>query len=175
MGFDIISITNLESTVPSQDLFPFVATKCPTREHRRSPRRPLISTSCIVKFAPSPQGPLHIHSIAGGPQALDDFLEREPLSPSALPTPVGTSSRHTPIKRSSSAQAPTRAKLRASTPPASPPRGSEMAGTPPSSLTCPTRSPHNYLLQIIQEEGAPDRDSIPGSDPYTSLVPSTSR
>jgi len=32
IGFDIVSITSLESTVPSQDLLPFVATKRPTRD-----------------------------------------------------------------------------------------------------------------------------------------------
>jgi len=131
IGFDIVSITSLESTVPSQDLIPFVATKRPTREQRRSLGLPPLSTSCIVQFVPCPQGPLHIRSVAGGPQALEDFLEREPLSLSALPTPVGSSSRSTPIKRISSAQAPTRAKLRAAAPPTSPPRGKRNGGHPP--------------------------------------------
>ena len=34
LGFDTVSITNLESTVPSQDLLPIVAIKRPTREQR---------------------------------------------------------------------------------------------------------------------------------------------
>jgi len=34
LGFDIVSMPSLESTVPSQDLPPFVATKGPTREQR---------------------------------------------------------------------------------------------------------------------------------------------
>jgi hypothetical protein len=65
MGFDIVSITSLESTGPSQNLLPSVATKRPTKEQRRSLIRPPLSTSCIVQFAPSPQRPLHIRSIAG--------------------------------------------------------------------------------------------------------------
>jgi len=54
MGFDIASITSLESTVPSQDLVPFVATKRPTGEKQQSLIRPPLSTSCIVQFAPPP-------------------------------------------------------------------------------------------------------------------------
>jgi hypothetical protein len=48
LEFDIESITMLESTVPSQDLLPFVAIKRPTKELRRSLRRPPLSTSCVV-------------------------------------------------------------------------------------------------------------------------------
>ncbi len=174
LGFDIVSITSLESTISSRDLLPFVATKRPNREQRRSLRRPPFSTSCIVQFAPSPKGPLHSHSISGGSQAFDDFLERETLSLPALPTPVGTSSRSTPIKRSSSPQAPTRAKLRAAAPPTSSHRGNRNGGNLPSSPTHLTRRSHSDLLQIILEEGNPDRDSIPKSCPYASLVPPTS-
>ena len=154
----------LESTVPSQDLLPFVAIKRPTKELRRSLRRPPLSTNCVVQFAPSPQGPLHIRSIAGGPEALDAFLEREPSAQTTLPTSVGTSPRSTPIKRSSSAQAPTRAKIRAAAP--SPPRSARIGGQPPSSPARPTRGAHSDLLQIILEDGDPDRDSLPRSCPY---------
>jgi hypothetical protein len=115
-GFDIVSISSLENPTLSQDLLPFVATKRPTRAHRRSLRRPPLSTKCMVQFAPSPQGPLHIRSITGGPQALDDFLAKEHLPLSPLHPPVETSSRLTPIRRSSSAQAPTRTKRRGAAP-----------------------------------------------------------
>ena len=54
LGFDIESITRLESPIFSQDLLPFVATKRPTKEHRRSLRRPPLSTNCVVEFAPPP-------------------------------------------------------------------------------------------------------------------------
>ena len=131
--FDIVSIISLESTVPSKNLLPFVDTQRPTREQQqRFFKRPPLSTSCIVQLAPSPQGPLHMRSKAGGPQALEAFLEREPLSPSAVPTPVDTSSRSTPIKRSSSAQVPTRAKLSATALPHLSSEGQAdcLAGTP---------------------------------------------
>ncbi len=48
LGFDIESITSLESTVFSHDPLPFVTTKRPTREHRRSLRHPPLSTNCVV-------------------------------------------------------------------------------------------------------------------------------
>jgi hypothetical protein len=77
LGFDIVSITSLEDTVPTKDLQSFVTDKHPTsRAQRRAHRRPPLTTNCILQFAPSPQGPLHIRSIAGGPHALDAFLER---------------------------------------------------------------------------------------------------
>ncbi len=76
MGFDIVSITSLEVTVPTQDLLTFVATKRPTRAQRRAHQRPPLTTLCFVHIAPSPQGPLHIRSISRDPQALDTFLER---------------------------------------------------------------------------------------------------
>jgi len=52
-GFDVESINNPESTVYYPDLLHFVATKRPTREHRRSLRRPPLSTNYVVKFATS--------------------------------------------------------------------------------------------------------------------------
>jgi len=131
LGFDIESITSLEDTVPTQDLLFFVAAKRPTRAQRRDLRRPPLNTNCVVQFAPSPQGPLHIRSIAGGLQALDTFLEREPLPPPTLPTRLDTSARSTPIKRSSSAQAPTRAKLQAAAPPYLPSEGEPPRRVPP--------------------------------------------
>ena len=48
LGFDIESITSLETTVSSQDLLLFVATKRPTKIHRRSRRRIPLSTNCVV-------------------------------------------------------------------------------------------------------------------------------
>ena len=175
LGFDIVSITSLEDTVPTQNLLPFVAAKRPTSVQRRDHRRPPLTTTCVVQFAPPPQGPLHLRSIAGGPQALDTFLERGPLPPSTLPTRVDISARSTPIKRSSSAQAPTRAKLRAAAPPASPSRGNHHGGgTTPSSPARLPRRPHSNLLLIILEEGDPNRDSIPRAGPYASMVPPTS-
>jgi hypothetical protein len=63
LGFDILSITNLEDGVPTQDLLQFVTAKRPTRAQRQEYRRPLFTTPCVVQFAPSPQGPLHIRSI----------------------------------------------------------------------------------------------------------------
>jgi hypothetical protein len=168
-----VSITSLDDTVPTQNLLPLVAAERPTSAQRRDFRRPPLTTIRVVQFAPSPQGPLHIRSIEGGPQALDTFLEREPLPPPTLPLRVGTSSRSTPIKRSSSAQAPTRAKLRAATPSTSPPRGNHYGGHPPSSPSRLPRRPHSDLLQIILEEGDPDRDSIPIARPYASMVPPT--
>jgi hypothetical protein len=133
LGFDIISITSLEATVPIQDLLPFVAIKRPTRALRRAQRRPPLTTPCVVHFAPSPQGPLHIRSISGGPHALDTFLGREPLPPPALSTMVGTPSRSTPIKRSSSAQAPTRTKLNSAALPRTPAkRAPPIISSPPA-------------------------------------------
>jgi hypothetical protein len=66
--------TSLEDGVPSQALQPFVITKHPSREQRRALCMPPLSTPCLVLFAPSPQGPEHIRSIAGGAEALDAFL-----------------------------------------------------------------------------------------------------
>jgi hypothetical protein len=126
LGFDIVSISSLENSTLSQDLLPFVATKRPTRAQRRSLRRSPLSTNCIVQVAPSPQVPLHIRSIAGGPQALDDFFTKEHLPLSTLLTPIETSSRPTLIRRSSSAQSE---ELRHLPPP---PRGvAGAAGNPP--------------------------------------------
>ena len=85
-----------------------------------------------------------------------------------------TSSRSTSIKRSSSAQAKTRAKMRATNPSPSP-RGGDLRGrTPPSSLARPARRVHSDRLRIITEEADPDRDSLPRPMTYTSLVPPTS-
>ena len=170
LGFDIESITSLDDTVPTQNLLPFVAAKRPTGAQRRDLRRPPLTTACVVQFAPSPQSPLHIRYIEGGPQALDAILAREPLPSPILPKRVSTLARATPIKRSLSAQAPTRAKLRAAAPPTPTPRENHHDGHPPSSPARPPRRPQSDLLQIILEEGDPDRDSIPRIGPYASLV-----
>ena len=105
---------------------------------------------------------------------LSTLSWRGNLYPPALPTLVGSLSRSTPIKRSSSAQAPTRAKLRAVAPLTAPPRGTHHDRHPPSSPARPTRRPHSDLYQTILEEGDPDRDSIHRSGPYASLDPHTS-
>jgi hypothetical protein len=81
LGFDIILITTREDTVPTQDLLTFFTAKRPTRARRQGRQRRPLTTPCVVKFAPSPQGPLHIRSKARGPQALDTFLKMEPLPP----------------------------------------------------------------------------------------------
>ena len=111
-----MSISSQENGIPSQDLLKFVTAKRPIRTQRQDYRRPPLNTHCAVQFAPSPQGPLHIRSMAGGPQALDTFLEMELPLPPTLPIRVDTLAHSTPIKRSSSAQALTRAKLRAAAP-----------------------------------------------------------
>jgi len=146
LGFDIMSISSQENGVPTQDLLKFVTARRPTRTQRQDNRRPPLNTPCVVQFAPSPQGPLHIRSVAGGAQALDTFLERQPLPSPTLPTRVDTSARSTPIKRSSSARAPTRAKLRAAAPPSSPPRGDHHGGHPPLFPARLPRRPHSDLL-----------------------------
>ena len=174
MGFDIESISSLEDSTLTQDLLPFVSNKRPTRAQRRSLRRPPLSTNCIVYFAPSPQGPLNIRSIAGGPHALYDFLTKEPLPLATLTTPVETLLRPTPITRSSSPQAPTRTKRKAAAHHTSPQKGGRNGRQPSSSSPRPTRRPHDESLKIILEEGDPYRESIPRQDPYTSMVPPTS-
>jgi hypothetical protein len=55
-----------------------------------------------------------------------------------------------------------------------PPRGNHHGGHPPSSPARLPRRQHSDLLQIILEEGDPDRDSIPKVGPYAALVPPTS-
>jgi hypothetical protein len=71
-----------------------------------------------MQFAPSPQGSLHIRSIADGAQSLDAFLVKEALSMTTPATPAEIEPRSTRMNRSPSAQAPTRTKRYAhSTPP----------------------------------------------------------
>jgi hypothetical protein len=54
LGFDIVSITSLDDTVPTQSLLPFVAAKRPTSAQWRELRRPPLTTTCVVQFAPPP-------------------------------------------------------------------------------------------------------------------------
>ena len=111
MGFTIIVIISLDDKVPSTDLPLFVSVKRFTTQQRRKYKTPSLDTECIVQFAPSPQGTAHIRSIAGGNLALDTFLATEPQPQLAQPGPSPSSNkRSTPIKRSSSAQVPTRTK-----------------------------------------------------------------
>jgi hypothetical protein len=80
LGFDIVLITSKYDQVPSNSLQPFVTAKRLDRAQRRALRRPPLATLCTVQFAPYPQGPLHISSIAGGAQALAAFLAEEALA-----------------------------------------------------------------------------------------------
>ena len=73
-----------------------------------------------------------------------------------------------------SAQAPTRVKIRAIAPSSPSTREKSPKRAPPSSPPRPSRRAHSDLLQIILEEGDPDRDSIPRIGPYATLVPPSS-
>jgi hypothetical protein len=88
LGFDIVSITSLVDRVPSHTLQPFVTAKRLDRAQQRALRRPPLTTLCIVQFAPSPEGPLHVRSIADGARTLYAFLAKEALSVTALVTPA---------------------------------------------------------------------------------------
>ena len=116
LGFNITSINSLDEAVSSQDLQPFVTVKRLTRGQRRNIRCSPLTTNCTVRFAPSPQGPTHIRFIEGGTLALETFLATEAQPSSAMPMLASTSARFTLSKQSSSAQAPTRVKIRAKTP-----------------------------------------------------------
>ena len=110
LGFDIWSIASLEENIPSHSLQHYVSAKRLDQAQRCVLRRPHLTTRCTIPFAPSPQGPYHIRFIAGGAQALDAFLATDALSSKALDTPSKVEPSSPPIKRSSSAQAPTRNK-----------------------------------------------------------------
>ncbi len=168
-------ITSLKENVPSHLLASFVSTKRLARTRRRAIRRPPLNTRCVVIYDPSPQGPNHIRSITGGAQALDFFLANEALSLSSTNTLAVTNPRSTPIKRCSSAQAPTRIKKSKHT--SSPPPfqgGMTRDPSPPTSPARKPRRPHNNFLQIITVESDTDRESTPSPKPYTSLVLPTS-
>jgi hypothetical protein len=101
-------------------------------EQRRVLRRPPLSTLCHVHFAPSPQDPGHIRTITGVAEALDAFLEAETQPPPSLEKRTRVKSLLSPMKWSSSAQAPTCNKRRASTSLPPPPNPGERArGRPP--------------------------------------------
>jgi hypothetical protein len=144
LSFHITSITSLEENIPSHSLQPFVSAKRLIRVQRRAMLRPPLTTRCVVKFAPSPQGPRHIRTITGGSQALDNFIAAEALSSTARDTPSKVEPHSPPIKRISSAQAPTRIKRGAHspTPPLPPPERVE-TGTHPTRIPC---SPTATLL-----------------------------
>jgi hypothetical protein len=171
MGFNIVSIASLDNGVPTQNLQPFVSVKRLTTQQRRKYKQPPPTTRCLVQFAPSPQGTAHIRSIHVGSEALDIFLSTEHQSPTGPPRSATYTTRLTLIKRSSSAQAPTRTKLQAICPSPPPPKGVHPTMAPPSSPARPTRRPHSDLLHIVLEEGDPVRDSLPRQGPYASLVP----
>ena len=167
-GFVITSITNLDARVPTPLIQAVTATKRPRGKPKKSERLPL-DTKCRVQFAPLPQGPTHIRTIRGEEAALDAFLHTEttrPLTPligqSEPPGP-------TPTTRAHRVKAPPRTR-RSRTPPPQPPT---QRHNPPFSLAKPPRRTHIDLLQIIMEEGEPDRDSIPREGPYVYLVPPT--
>ncbi len=170
MGFDIVSITSLEADIPSYSLQPFVSVKRLDRAQRCAMRRPPLTTRFTVQYAPSPQGPRHIHSIAGGARALDTFLAIEALSLPSPNTPAKIEPHPPPIKRSSSAQAPTRTNMH----PPTHTQGREEPATRPTGIPLrQPRRPHTAFLHIVTVKGDPDRDSIPRSRPYSSLVPPT--
>jgi len=125
-----------------------------------------------VQFAPSPQGPTHIRTITGGEAALDAFLLTETTSrPPTPPTRPSEPPGHTPTTRGPGVHTATHNKRRSIPPPPQPPT---RRPNPPSSPAKPPRRAHTDLLQIITEEGDPDRDSIPREGPYVSLEPPTS-
>ena len=130
MGFDIVSITSLDDGVPLQDLQPLVSVKRLITQQRRKYKVPPPTTRCLIQFAPPPQGTAHIRSIQSGSSALDTLLSTEPQPPPALPRSATYTARITPIKRSSSAQAPTRINIRA-----------ERPSSPPLRETLPSRAP----------------------------------
>ena len=111
LGFNIEAITSLDEEVPTEHLQPFVSVKRLTTQQRRRFPQPPPTTRCSVQFAPSAQGTAHILSIRGGSAALELFLATEPLPPPPIPRSATYTARDTPIKWSSSAQAPTRTKL----------------------------------------------------------------
>ena len=170
LGFEVTSIRHLEVRVPSHALQRFVIAKRHNRNQRRALRRPPLSTPYIVQFVSSAQGLEHIRTIAGGAQALDAFLAAETQSPPTLDNLTSVKSRSALIKRCSSAQSLTRNKRRAYTPPPPPnPRGVARGRTSPPSLLPglprPPRRAHNGLLQIVMEEGDPNRDSTSRQGP----------
>ncbi len=55
MGFNIVSITNLDDGVPTEDLQPFVSVKRLTTQQRRKYKQPPPATRCLLQFAPSPK------------------------------------------------------------------------------------------------------------------------
>ena len=137
-------------------------------------KTPPLTTTCLVQFAPSPQGTAHIRSIKGGSLALDTFLASEPSPPPGRTDKTPANARPTHIKRSSAATAPPRPRKRSATQPPSPLRAPQARRPPPSSPARPSRRAQTDLLRIIKEEGDPDRDSIPRAGPYASLVPPSS-
>ncbi len=168
-GFIITSITSLEEGVPTPLIEAATATKRPRDRPKNSERLPP-DTKCRVQFAPSPQGPTHIRTIRGGGAALDAFLLTETSRP---PTPPpGPSERIglTPITRGPRVHTSSRTRRGSTTPPPQPPTRRQ---NPPSSPAKPPRRTHTGLLQIITEEGDPDKDSTPREGPYVFLVPPT--
>ena len=127
-----------------------------------------------MQFAPSPQGPLHIRCIKGGAQALGTFLDEEALASTPAAAPVKHEPHSPPIKRSSSALAPTRNKRGTHYSPPSTSKEVTRDHAPPASPPRQPRRSHNNLLKIVTVEGDPDRDSILRPGPYTSLVIPTS-
>ena len=99
------------------------------------------------------------------------FLSTELHPPPPVPRSATYTARTTPIKRSSSAQAPTRTKQRAPSPSSPPSEAIQLTRALPTSPARPPRRPHSELLHIVLEEGDPDRDSLPRTGPYASLVP----
>ena len=161
MGFDIEAITSLDEEIPTDHLQPYVSVKRLTTQQRRRFPQPPPTTRCLVQFAPSAQGTAHILSIQGGSAALELFLSTEPHPPPPIPRSATYTARDTPIKRSSSAQAPTRTKRRSLSPASPPPEVIHPTLVLPTSPARRPRRPHTDLLHIVLEEGNLDRDSLP--------------
>jgi hypothetical protein len=85
MGFNIVSIANLDDGVPTQDLQPFVSVKRLTTQQRRKYKQPPPATRCLVQFDPSSQGTAHIRFIQGESEALDAFMSTEAQHPPGPP------------------------------------------------------------------------------------------
>jgi hypothetical protein len=111
-----------------------------------------------VLFSPQPQGPANIRTIRGGEAALDAFLRTETTRPPTPTTGQSEPTGHTPTTRGQRVKTSPRNGKRSSTPPPQPPT---QWHNHPSLPARPPRRVHTDLLQIIMEEGDPDRDSVP--------------
>ena len=108
--------------------------------------------------------------IEGGISALEIFLAAEPQPPPAPPIRDGSSPLSTPIKRSSSAQAPTRDKMRATTLHLHLPEEKIGVCVPPSSPARPPRRAQMTSSASSRRKGTPTDILLPHPGPNASLV-----